>query len=77
MPRFLSLWLDYGSEVARIQQRQPEPIIQAAAVSRRANSLKPAEANMINTFDEVQEVSVTKILLVGFILNASFYLNLF
>ncbi|KAM7543213.1 hypothetical protein Aperf_G00000011915 [Anoplocephala perfoliata] len=56
MPRFLSLWLDYGSEVAKIQQRQLEPIAHATALSRRANSLKPAEVNMINTFDEVQEL---------------------
>ncbi|VDK33753.1 unnamed protein product [Taenia asiatica] len=62
MPRFLSLWLDYGAEVAKMQQRQQQT--PAASIGRRGTNQKSAEAGMLDTFDEVQNLvrqSVAKI----------------
>ncbi|VUZ50319.1 unnamed protein product, partial [Hymenolepis diminuta] len=56
MPRFLSLWLDYGSKVAKIQQRQSQPITHSSSFNRKSSGLKPSETSMISTFDEVQEL---------------------
>ncbi|KAL5969848.1 Serine/threonine-protein kinase atr, partial [Taenia solium] len=62
MPRFLSLWLDYGAEVAKMQQRQRQT--PATSIGRRGTNQKSAEASMLDTFDEVQNLvrqSVSKI----------------
>nr|CDS19281.1 phosphatidylinositol 3 and 4 kinase [Echinococcus granulosus] len=54
MPRFLSLWLDYGAEVAKMQQRQQQT--SAASIGRRGTNQKSIESNMLNTFNEVQNL---------------------
>ena len=55
MPRFLSLWLDYGADVVKLQQRHHQtPNV------RRGIEQKSVEANMLDTFTEVQKVNLLK-----------------
>ncbi len=56
MPRFLTLWLDYGAEVAKMQQ-QYHP--HSGNVRHATNEQKATLTEMTSTFDEVQKVMPT------------------
>lgn len=57
MPRFLTLWLDYGAEVAHMQQ-QCHP--HGENVRHTGGTPKSTFAEISATFDEVQKVRYTE-----------------